>query len=199
VTRPRIGRRWALAAAAVNWLAALAGCVVWAVAGAALPPRGVAIAASFILGGALGASDGIFTSLISATLQSWWPRDVPAVAAVLRCFMGLGTAALSAVAAAAPVPLQLLPLAALFALACALLLRIHVRVSGIDGGGPGAGGGANGDGEESAVGASGDSEPAREGAVGEGPAVRLLLAGGRLPWADELASAMPTTATQRAN
>jgi hypothetical protein len=134
---PAIGRRWVLAAAGALWVGCIGGMLTWISAwpstgSAAPPPRHVALPVLFSFAVALGCGDGVFFSMVSATLQNWFPADATFAFAALRSGAALGTAVFCGIGPTVSAGAQFVALIAIFAAAAAVFACVHVFDVSID-------------------------------------------------------------------
>lgn len=134
--KPYIGRRWVLLAVGVFWVGCIGGMLAWITAWpstdvASLPPRQV-FPVLFLFAVVLGCGDGVFFSMVSATLQTWFPSETTFSFAALRSAAALGTAVFCGIGATVSARSQFIALIAIFAVAAALFAHVHFFDVSID-------------------------------------------------------------------
>ena len=135
---PRIGRRWILAVVGFIWVACIGAMLAWESvwpstgAGAVLPPQQIAYPILFLFAIVLGSGDGVFFSMISATLQTWFPNESAFAYAALRSSASLGTAVFCGIGPLVSASTQFIALIIIFCVSALLFTSIHVYDISID-------------------------------------------------------------------
>ena len=137
--QPHIGRRWILAVVGSLWVTCIGAMLAWVsvwpstgIMGAILPPQEIAYPVLFLFAVVLGSGDGVFFSMVSATLQNWFPNESAFAYAALRSAASVGTAVFCGIGPVVSPSTQFIALIIIFCVAALLFASVHIYDVSID-------------------------------------------------------------------
>jgi hypothetical protein len=111
----------------------LAWVTIWPSTGVgAVAPQNVAYPILFLFSVVLGAGDGVFFSMLSATLQNWFKDDASFAYAALRSAASIGTAVFCGIGPSVSASTQFIALIIVFTISAMVFAGVHVFDVSID-------------------------------------------------------------------